>query len=84
MLISDGKANVPLRAEGDIREELIELSGWLKRLGANVVILDTSPNNALTFAPNYLTDIAYASRGRYMKLEDMSEDSIYGVLRQIL
>ncbi|HDD69296.1 MAG TPA: VWA domain-containing protein, partial [Candidatus Korarchaeota archaeon] len=84
VLISDGKANVPLRAEGDIREELIELSGWLKRLGANVVILDTSPNNALTFAPNYLTDIAYASGGQYIRLEDVSESSIYGVLRQVL
>lgn len=84
VLISDGKANVPLRAEGDIREELIELSGWLKRLGANVIILDTSPNNALTFAPNYLTDIAYASEGQYIRLEDVSESSIYGVLRQVL
>jgi len=52
ILVTDGKANVPLR--GDVREEIEELCRALKRTGVKLEIYDTRPLGLIDPAPSYI------------------------------
>jgi magnesium chelatase subunit D len=56
ILITDGKANVPLR--GDVREEIEDLCRALKRMGVKLEIYDTRPQGAIDPAPSYIDLVA--------------------------
>ncbi|NHW44214.1 MAG: VWA domain-containing protein [Candidatus Verstraetearchaeota archaeon] len=56
VLITDGKANVPLR--GDVKEEIEGLCRALKRMGAKFKIYDTRPRGIIDPAPSYIDLIA--------------------------
>ncbi len=57
VLITDGKANVPL-TNAPIREELIELALSVKRRGIRVEIYDTRPEGVIDPSPSYLNMLA--------------------------
>jgi magnesium chelatase subunit D len=56
VLITDGKANVPLR--GDVREEIEGLCRALKRMNVKLEIYDTRPRGVIDPAPSYIDLVA--------------------------
>ncbi len=67
ILITDGKANVPLTSKG-LAEELKELSAQLKRERISMVIYDTRPTSIIDPSPSYIP-----------LLEEAAEASVYRV-----
>ncbi len=53
VLISDGKANVPLGGRS-LREEIERLAAEVKRRGIELVVYDTRPRGVLDPAPSYI------------------------------
>jgi len=53
ILITDGKANVPL-GRGSIESEIVKLAREIKRLGVKLTIYDTRPFFTLDPAPSYI------------------------------
>ncbi len=56
ILVTDGRANVPLG--GDIREEIEGLCKKLKRIGVKLEIYDTRPLGVMDSAPSFIDTIA--------------------------
>jgi len=56
VLITDGKANVPLWR--DVKEDIVRLCEVLKRVGVKLEIYDTRPQGVLDPAPSYIDLIA--------------------------
>ena len=67
ILISDGKANVPL-GYSDIESEVIALAQALKREGVDLEIYDTRPRVAIDPSPSYVDDIARITGAKVWKM----------------
>jgi len=59
ILITDGKANVPL--SGNVEEDLRALAAALAKNGVELEIYDTRPPVAFELAPSYISLIAELS-----------------------
>ncbi len=67
ILISDGKANVPLTSKG-LAEELKELSTQLKREHISMVIYDTRPRSIIDPSPSYISLLEEAAGARVYRV----------------
>lgn len=77
ILISDGKANVPL---GDkIREEIVEICRNIKRIEADLII-NTSND---IYAPNYIKDIIEAANAKCYKIEEPTNRTMKGSILRL-
>lgn len=56
ILVTDGKANVPLR--GDLKEDIESLCRVLRKMGVRLEIYDTRPSGAIDPAPSFIDLIA--------------------------
>ncbi len=85
VLVTDGKANVPLGYGTSIKEEVSSLSRALHEEGAEVVVIDTLPlsHRALPYAPTYTWDIVKASDARYLRLPEVTAEELYKVVTDL-
>ena len=79
VLITDGKANVPLR--GNIRDEIYEIGNEIKRTGASTLIIDTSHDS---FSPSYIEDLVRATEAKYYKLKEIGVEDLYNIVKSHL
>ena len=78
VLITDGKANVPLR--GNIKDEIVEISRKIKELGALTLVVDTSHND---FTPNYISNIVQATEAKHYKIQDLTAEKLHNTIKAI-
>ncbi len=71
VLITDGKANVSLG--GEIRQEITDICGELKRTGAQMAVIDVSEN---LFTPNYIKDIVEAADAKHIKIIKLTPSNL--------
>ncbi|MDH5816598.1 MAG: magnesium chelatase subunit D family protein [Candidatus Nezhaarchaeota archaeon] len=79
VLITDGKANVPLG--GDIKQEIVDLSTKLRDLGARVAVIDVSED---PFTPGYIVDLVKAAKAVHIKLENLTSTDLHEAISRLL
>jgi magnesium chelatase subunit D len=79
VLITDGKANVPL--SGRIREEIIDICRRIKESGIHLAVIDVSKD---PYAPNYIDDIVEAANAKHFKIENVTSNEIQETIMQLL
>ena len=67
ILITDGKANVPLGLANSLKEEIGNLSKTLEKLGVEMEIYDTRPSGVLEFSKSYIDLIAFTCNAKVYK-----------------
>lgn len=80
VLMTDGRANVAL-ADGDPVDEAIALAQSLGDAGAITVVIDTE-NDFISFG--LARRIADAAHGQYVRIADLSADSVAANVRSVL
>lgn len=79
VLITDGKANVPL--SGDIKREILDLSEKLKDAGACIAVIDVSED---PFTPNFIVDIVKSAGAKHIRLESLTSIDIHEAISKLL
>jgi magnesium chelatase subunit D len=78
VLITDGKANVPL--SGRIREEIIEICRKIRENNIQLTLIDVSED---PFAPNYINDIVEAANAKHIKIENLTSNELQDMITQL-
>jgi magnesium chelatase subunit D len=73
ILLSDGKANVPLSGGGDAWAQTLELAALLKKMGIQTMVLDTE-NGYLRFGR--AAELAIALGAECLPLDELSEENL--------
>jgi len=85
ILISDGRANVPL-SDGDvgIKKELQEMAEEARSAGIHLVVLDTESagRSFVKMQLGYCKDIAEHAGGRYYSVADLSSGAVQNIVSQ--
>ncbi|MEQ9714098.1 MAG: magnesium chelatase subunit D family protein [Candidatus Asgardarchaeum sp.] len=82
VIITDGKANVPLSPHTDIKDEIILYSEKIKSLGTKVLIIDTRPPiEDIIKLPNYLDDIARHTNAEYLRIDNLNKDKLFRIIK---
>jgi magnesium chelatase subunit D len=78
-LISDGRANVGVN--GNIREELGSIAGYIGDAGLKLVVIDTenSTMSGLKIRLGYCRMIAEMADGHYYHLDDLKADAVHAI-----
>ena len=82
VLVSDGKGNVPI--DTDLKNELICIAKEIKKIGVNLVVIDSKPNVHWLSQSGYYgynEDIVEASGGEYYKLDELDSRSIADIVK---
>ncbi|MHA1333565.1 MAG: magnesium chelatase subunit D family protein [Candidatus Odinarchaeia archaeon] len=79
VLVSDGKANVPL--QGEINAELTHLCMEIRKSGALFTVIDTSTN---PFAPSYLPIIIDTADAKHYKISHLTRYTLQKVIERDL
>ena len=76
VLISDGRANVAIVLNGNVKKELMEISEETRQVRVHTIVIDTETagSSFLDMKLGYCKDIAEASGGRYYPLSDLSPE----------
>ncbi|MBE0523015.1 MAG: VWA domain-containing protein [Methanosarcinales archaeon] len=75
ILVTDGKANVPLEVGGNIHRELMVVLKYLVNEGIHVLVVDMSSEGS------YLArEISEKSGGRYYHPEHLSKENLYKII----
>ncbi len=77
ILISDGKANVSLG--GKIREEIVEICRNIKRIGAELTIINVSND---IYAPNYIKDMIEAAKAKCYRINELTSRNIQETIKE--
>lgn len=82
VLISDGRANVPL--SGNICEELMQISRSSKDAGIHTIVIDTEvvESSFINMRLGYCKDIAEASGGSYYPIARISPEALSGIVER--
>jgi len=80
VLVSDGRANVALG--GNIKNELMEISGQARQAGVHTVVIDTEvvTSSFMDMRLGYCRDIADASGGKYYPLSSLSPEALSSIV----
>jgi len=85
ILISDGRANVPL-SDGDvgIKKELQKIAEKARSAGIHLVVLDTESagKSFVKMQLGYCKDIAEHAGGRYYSVDDLSSGTVQNIVSQ--
>lgn len=81
ILISDGRANVPL-GDASVKEELLGIAEDARSAGIHVVVLDTESagRSFVKMQLGYCKDIAEHAGGRYYSVEDLSSGTVRNIV----
>ncbi|RLG21166.1 magnesium chelatase, partial [Methanosarcinales archaeon] len=82
VLISDGRANVSVRENGSIKEELISIAEEARSAGIHVVILDTETvgRSFVKMQLGYCRTIAEHAGGRYFPVDRLSAGEVHDIV----
>ena len=82
VLISDGRANVPVRDNGSIKEELLSIAEEARSAGIHVVILDTETvgGSFVKMQLGYCRAIAEHAGGRYFSVDHLSSGEVHDII----
>jgi magnesium chelatase subunit D len=84
VLVSDGKGNVPIHT--DVKKELICIAEEIKRMGINLVVIDSMPDLhwlSQSGYPGYNEEIVEASGGEYYRLDELDSQDVVDVVRAL-
>jgi magnesium chelatase subunit D len=81
VLLSDGKANVPLRDNGDPWREVLELAGLLAARAVPALVLDTETGYVRL---GKAAQLARALGGQYLTLEELSAEKLALTIRSTI
>ena len=84
VLVSDGKGNVPIGT--DVEKELICIADEVRRLGINLVVIDSMPSLhwlSQSGYPGYNKQIVDASGGQYYRLDELDAQDVVDVVRAL-
>jgi magnesium chelatase subunit D len=81
ILISDGRANVPL-GDASVKEELLGIAEDARSAGIHIVVLDTESagRSFVKMQLGYCKDIAEHAGGRYYSVEDLSSGTVRNIV----
>jgi magnesium chelatase subunit D len=84
VIISDGRANVPLhKADAvDIKNELLQIAEEARSAGIHVIILDTESvsSSFVKMQLGYCQEIAKRAGGRYFSIDHLSSDQVHNIV----
>ncbi|VVB64602.1 von Willebrand factor type A domain protein [uncultured archaeon] len=82
VLISDGRANVALALNENVKKELMDISEETRVTGVHTIVIDTETagSSFLNMKLGYCKDIAEASGGRYYPLSDLSPEVLCNIV----
>ena len=80
IIISDGEANVPLKAGGNVMDELWQMAAQLAAMKIATVIVDTS---SVTGGSRVLRRLAQVLGGVYQRTRDLHARQLYSIVRQL-
>ncbi|MBW6508585.1 MAG: VWA domain-containing protein [Desulfuromonadales bacterium] len=80
IIISDGEANIPLKAGGNVMDELWQLAGQLAGMKIAAVIIDTS---TVAGGSHVLRQLAQVLGGVYQRIRDLQARQLYSIVRQL-
>ena len=75
ILVTDGKANVPLEVGGNIHRELLVVLKYLVHEGIHVLVVDMSSKGS-----DLAREISEKSGGRYYHPERLSKETLYKII----
>jgi len=75
ILVTDGKANVPLEVGGNIHRELLVVLKYLVNEGIHVLVVDMSSKGS-----DLAREISEKSGGRYYHPERLSKENLYKII----
>ena len=80
ILISDGRANVSLN--GNVKEELMEISEQTRLAGVHTVVIDTEvvTSSFMDMRLGYCKDIAEACGGKYYPISSLNPEVLYSIV----
>ncbi len=83
VLITDGKANVPLEPGTETRSEIIDLANKIRDSGTLTIVIDTLPvtGKVFIFEPNYTKDIVEATNAESIKLPELTAEILHETIR---
>ncbi|MGQ4914356.1 MAG: magnesium chelatase subunit D family protein [Candidatus Asgardarchaeia archaeon] len=82
VLITDGKANVPLNQHLSIQEEITFYSRKIKSLGTRVLVIDTRPTiEELLRLPNYINEIVKNTDAEYIKCDKLDKEKLSRIIK---
>ncbi len=79
VVISDGRANVPLA--GDVRQEIVGIAEEIRSYGIHTVVIDTEEigDSFLEFRLGYCRAVAEHAGGGYYPIADLSAGLLHGI-----
>ncbi|SEA86740.1 magnesium chelatase subunit D family protein [Pedobacter hartonius] len=81
IILTDGKANVALEAEGDPWDQTLALAGQLKDMKIRSLVLNTASG---FFNLNKAEELAVAMDAKYMSLHEVSPENLTPIVSQLL
>lgn len=81
IILTDGKANVALEAEGDPWSQSLELAAQLKKNNIQSLIVNTESN---FFNLNKAEELAATLGAQYISMDEISEENLMPVVGQLL
>jgi magnesium chelatase subunit D len=82
VLISDGRANVPVGENGSIKDELLLIAEEARSAGIHVVVLDTETvgGSFVKMQLGYCRMLAENAGGRYFPVERLSSGEVHDIV----
>jgi len=84
VLISDGRANVPVHSEEsvDIKNEVLEIAEEARSAGIHVIIIDTESvtTSFVKMQLGYCQEIAQRAGGRYFSIDSLSSGQVHDIV----
>ena len=83
VLISDGRANVPLEAGGDIKKEIKDIATLLRENGIHTIVIDTEEvrSSFIKMQLGYCRDIATYSGGKYYSISELTPEKVHDIVK---
>ena len=86
VLISDGRANVPVHSgeSVDIKNEVLEIAEEARSAGIHVIIIDTESvtGSFIKMQLGYCKEIAQRAGGRYFSIDHLSPGQVHDIVVQ--
>ena len=81
IIITDGKANVPLNNHSNINYEIALLARKLRKLDATTIVIDTLPEHMkMSGIPRCINEIVSNAAAQLIKLPEPSEKTLYNII----
>jgi magnesium chelatase subunit D len=82
ILISDGRANVPIEKSGDTKKEVLEIAERTRNLGIHTIVIDTesTASSFIQMQLGYCREIADRAGGRYYTIDNLNPGKVHSIV----